>query len=390
MVTVAGAGMAGLVTAARLRELGVTAVVREKGTRPGGSMLLSSCVIWRHREWADFRRECPNGDERLQRLVWERLDDALDWLMSLGAEPIWNETGNPLTSGKRFDPRELTDCLVRAGVEPSISSAGELPLRLEKPELRSEKAQPSISRGGELPLRSSEPVILCTGGFAASGSLVARHVRPAAPLRLRANPWSTGDGLAHALAGGGALTAGMDEFYGRNMPDADWGEPDFVSASQLYGRFARVFDQHGNDFFAREAVSWSETNLVQATARRPRARAYYVLDDMALAQRVRDRTVSDIVAAAPPAARVPLEALPFEPPPGARIAVRVVAAITHTIGGIRVDDRARVLRSDGRLVEGLYAAGVDAGGVATGGYASGLAQALVQGLVAAEDVAARA
>ena len=34
--------------------------------------------------------------------------------------------------------------------------------------------------------------------------------------------------------------------------------------------------------------------------------------------------------------------------------------------------------------EGLFAAGVDAGGIATGGYASGLAQALVLGLVAAE------
>jgi hypothetical protein len=72
--------MSGLVAAARLRELGRTPQVREKGTRIGGSMLLSSCVIWRHREWSDFRAECPTGDERLQRLVYERLDDALDWL----------------------------------------------------------------------------------------------------------------------------------------------------------------------------------------------------------------------------------------------------------------------------------------------------------------------
>jgi hypothetical protein len=39
-------------------------------------------------------------------------------------------------------------------------------------------------------------------------------------------------------------------------------------------------------------------------------------------------------------------------------------------------------------VEGLQAAGVDAGAVSTGGYASGLAQALVLGLAAAEDIAA--
>src|SRR3954451_13562652 len=101
-LVVAGAGMAGLAVAARARELGLDPVVREKGTRFGGSMLLSSCVVWRHREWEDFRAECPTGDERLQRLVWERLDEAIEWLGSLDAPVVWEETGNPRTVGKRF------------------------------------------------------------------------------------------------------------------------------------------------------------------------------------------------------------------------------------------------------------------------------------------------
>jgi len=49
---------------------------------------------------------------------------------------------------------------------------------------------------------------------------------------------------------------------------------------------------------------------------------------------------------------------------------------------VLVDERARVVGLDG-----VWAAGVDAGGVATGGYSSGLAQALVLGLAAAEDAA---
>jgi hypothetical protein len=32
-----------------------------------------------------LRVECPGGDEKLQRLIWERLDNALGWLESLGA-----------------------------------------------------------------------------------------------------------------------------------------------------------------------------------------------------------------------------------------------------------------------------------------------------------------
>ena len=76
--------MAGLVAAARARELGASPVVLEKGDRPGGSMLLSSGVVWRHRSTEDFRRECPAGDPALQRRIVDELDDALDWLESLG------------------------------------------------------------------------------------------------------------------------------------------------------------------------------------------------------------------------------------------------------------------------------------------------------------------
>ena len=44
-LTIAGAGMAGLCAAARARELGLDAVVHEKGDRAGGSMLLSAIVL---------------------------------------------------------------------------------------------------------------------------------------------------------------------------------------------------------------------------------------------------------------------------------------------------------------------------------------------------------
>jgi fumarate reductase flavoprotein subunit len=68
------------------------------------------------------------------------------------------------------------------------------------------------------------------------------------------------------------------------------------------------------------------------------------------------------------------------------VRVHVAAGVTHTLGGLRTDEAGRVLREDGTPIDGLYAAGVDVGGVANGGYASGLAQAIVQGLVAAEAV----
>ena len=310
-------------------------------------MLLSSCVIWRFREWDDFRTECPTGDERLQRIVWEELDGGIAWLESLGAPVVAHETGNPRTVGKRFDPRGLTDVLVRA--------AGDVRL-------------------GDI---TQEPVILATGGFQGDASLVAEHIHPGGSLRLRANPWSAGDGMRFALERGAELSGGLDEFYGRNMPDAEFTEEQFVPLAQLYGRVARIFNERGEEFFEGD-VSWSENDLVQATAQQPGATAWYVLDDEALAE----PGVADRIALA--ATRTDASDLPFPAPQGARVAVRVRPGITHTIGGLRIDERARVADTDD-----LYAAGADVGGISTGGYASGLAAALVFGRIAAESALGR-
>jgi fumarate reductase flavoprotein subunit len=353
-VNVAGAGMAGLVAAARARELGKSPVVWEKGERPGGSMRFSSGVVWRYREWDEFRRQCRHGDPELQRLVWERLDDALAWLTSLGAAVVREETGNPLTSGVRFDARGLTDALVRA--------AGDLRIMSTCP----------------------DPQILATGGFQGSRELVAHFIGPAAPLPVRANPWSTGDGLREGVDQGAALTEGMDEFYGRAMPDVELEPEDFVALAQLYAHRARVVDGGGRDVRV-DPEDWSETRLVQEIARLPGASAWYVLDDEALA----DAEVAERVERARAAGGTVVEprALPFSTQDDDRVAVRVRAAITHTLGGLRIDTSARVLGEDDEPVEGLFAAGADVGGISTGGYASGLASALVLGLVAAESAA---
>src|SRR5262245_63941237 len=114
--------MAGLVAAARVRQLGEPVRILEKGDRPGGSMLLSSGVVWRHRSLEAFRDECPGGDPALQRLLVERLDDSLDWLeRTVGLTP-GRETGNPRTIGRRFDPHALTDALARAAGPISFTS----------------------------------------------------------------------------------------------------------------------------------------------------------------------------------------------------------------------------------------------------------------------------
>ncbi len=340
--------MAGLVAAARARELGAATVVVEKGDRPGGSMLLSSGVIWRHRSGDEFRADCPAGDVGLQRRLVEELDKALDWLESLGAEPVARETGNPRTVGRRYDPRALTEVLVAAAGEVRLGT--------------------SFERAD----------VLATGGF---GVRLARE----RGLLLRAAPWSEGDGLNYGVAAGAATSDGMDEFYGRALP-AQVAEGEYVSASQLYARHALVLDDAGRDL---GEPAWHENDVVQ---RFPGGRAWYVVDARALRESTRYGTVAELVDRARAAGGDvrPAGELPFPVPESPKLserpftAVRVFAAVTHTIGGLRVDEHARVLDRDGDPVLGLCAAGADAGGIFTGGYGSGLAAALVYGRIAAE------
>lgn len=344
-LVVAGAGMAGLAAAARARELGASVDVYEKGARIGGSMLLSSGVIWRYGDWDEFRRQCPDGDPELQRVVHERLDEDLDWLESLGAPVVENTTGNPLTVGRRFDTRGLCAALLRTGSDLRIAA----PLRA---------------------LPDGVPVVLATGGFQADSWLVREWIS-AEPLLLRSNSGSDGDGLRMGLEAGGLYSAGMDQFYGRAMPAVEvLHETNWVRAAQLYARHA-VAIENGSGRRFEDEVDWVELNVVQWIARQKGARAWFVVPDGALGEPTRYGTVGELIDRARGlGARVERR--------DEGLAVEVVAAITQTLGGLRVDPR-------GRVADGVWAAGGDVGGIATGGYASNLAAALVFGKRAAED-----
>ncbi len=298
--------MAGLIAAARARELGARPVVYEKGSRAGGSMLLSSGFVWRYRSLDVHLEQCPGADEALARTIVEQFDDALDWLESLGVELLTRETGNPLTVGGRFDPKQLVGLLGRE-------------VRL-----------------GET---TAEPTILATGGF---------PVRLARDRGLHARARTRGaraTAFELALARGAASVGDLGEFYGRAMPAVpEIAEQDFVRLTQLYGRYATVTSKDGRERFEGEP-SWSETDLVQQIARWPDGVAWYIVERGDLEQRVRDRTVRDLIDAAREAGAPVHE-------DDERVRVLVRASVTQTIGGIRIDERARVLDEQRRADRG--------------------------------------
>ena len=432
-IIVVGGGLAGLVATLRAIEAGVRVTLLEKGDRLGGSFIYSSGYVWSYRDLATFRREAPGGDPSLQKLLLQRLGADIDWLEGIGATAITRETGNPLTFGARFDPDQqvagLTDRIAASGGQ--ILKSATLDGSVEGP--KGSIGGVRVVLGKRRWTEEADAVVLASGGFAGNPDLVGRYIiRGPGKMRLRAHPWSTGDGFLAALEVGALASNGLDEFYGRNLPayPADFSPERFVEVSQLYGRYAVALNRNGKRY-ADEAADWSETVLTQATARQPGLRAWYVLDAAGLRERVRDRTVEEMVETARRVGGTVLQAVGLEglgrrlaqrgvpqtnvlrtlvdynaavteersvnlsPPrsnPAAPIqdppfvAVEVAPAITHTIGGLAVDEGCRVLRrSEGKPLSGLYAAGVEVGGVSVGGYTSGLAAALVFGGVAIES-----
>ena len=139
-IVIAGAGMAGLAPRREARRLGADALVLEKLEHAGGSMQLSSGVIWPPRARA-LPARVPAGDPELQRLLFERLDVDLRWLESLGA---------PVTRPRDRQPAQAAAVRPR-GTDRALVAAAE-PLRLAT-------AAPRAAR--------RRPLVLSLGGFGA-------------------------------------------------------------------------------------------------------------------------------------------------------------------------------------------------------------------------------
>lgn len=278
-------------------------------------------------------------------------------------------------------------------------------------------------------------VVIADGGFQANPEMVKGSITNTPDrVRLRATPSATGDGIRMAAEAGAALTA-LGDFYGHLLAveamhnDALWPYPNMdtvaVAGVMVDGDGNRFVDESRGGVYLANAVAklsdplsatvimgpeiWDEVGadgiappnplllnhggtLIEAPDADSLAAAIDVPADAlkATISGYNNAFANDLLAALVPV-RGEGRHQAYGLGDGPYSAIRICAGLTNTMGGIDIDAHCRVLKPDGGVIEGLYAAGSSTGGLEGGpnvGYVGGLIKAFAFGLIAGDHVAA--
>ncbi len=394
-VVVCGGGFGGLSAALSALETGARVLVLEKGDELGGSFLLGGGAIWTWSDDGHGPAAMPLADHGLVRLLGDHLAEDIEWLEGQGVAVLSRQPGRIFA---KVDPHATVKVLedaIRAAGGTIVTRTGLVGIQHGAPVVVSVASRNGATAGT---IRTGA-VVLATGGFQGNAELVARYVGVSPDsLLLRANPWSTGDALRAVLACGGALTGGLDDFYGAALPDiASPIPPDsFRGLTQYWAGLGVALNLRGERFTDEsEGGFHGYYRLNRALAHEPRGVGFCIIDhEQAAAARMPDGSSGldaieraramgasvidamtldelcerlDLEAGVPyETARASLDAyeryvrgeskwtpypsrrdarLPLERPPFH--AVRMRAAITMTAGGIAVDEDMRVRAQSG-------------------------------------------
>lgn len=428
---VIGAGMAGLTAGGRAAEAGAKVLVLEKASDIGGSAQ-HAAFIWTvpHprvlRGWDD-------GDPSLHQVINQNFAEGVEWMrrrdfLQSGPTPVlhgrgyaFNVTGHLRSCAKAI---KGTGGHIAFGVQVQeliVSPGGQV------------EGARFIDQGELMEIRAPW-TLLATGGFQGDPELRVQRIHPnARTIPLRSNPDSTGDGLRLGMQAGGTWSIGENQgFYGHlvsSPPHLSWDAPSlFADLSQYHSDFSLLFNEAGDRFTDESQGDYRSSEMLVFE---PHARGLLIWDEHVQREHVLKSFVGDIepidklaLALSYGALGTKIDALdkienavstwgfdgaavirtivdynhkvlkcpeqmqptraydlrPMDEPP--YYALVVEPAITFTQSGLRIDNQARALNSQGLPIPGLLVAGADAGNVFNMGYAGGLALAMTFALQA--------
>jgi len=431
-VLVAGAGMAGLAAALAAAQSGARVLVVEKRAQSGGQAAISAGAIWAPPELAAIREYVPDGDAELQELLVTQLPSDLDWLSASGLALSGEESlagfgrGRVMQGGTSGRNNAFMDAFTDA------AAAAGAQFRHANGLVSAHRENQSIVAILDDDTRHiCHSLILATGGFQGSPELLGKYLdnERAAALMLRGLPQSNGVGLQVARSLGAAYGGDLSAFYGHTMPDHKLATEDMQPLTPYFARYGVLVNRNGVRFNDEAAARLEEENP-QEGCRQPGGHYYLIFDRAIYETHGIDQGVISAVPSIDRLARLQkmgapiIEATTLEElasaleqqgvsgsrflqeirqynhacrndtgssllPPRIRngialecgpfYAMRCVASITNTCGGIRINPAGQALAESGKAVPGLYVAGVDAGGVFGRHYAGFLGWALVSG-----------
>ena len=383
-VIIVGSGGAGLSAAIQAKEAGLNPVILEKMPTAGGNTTKSS---------AGMNASQTKFQEK--RYLVDHSASAIDWLDSMGIT-LSNLTTTGGMSEKRThrpaDGSAVGEYLVN-GLLRNVSER-EIPLFVNADvtkvnEKDGKVTGVNVTIDGKEKTISAKAVVLTTGGFGANMEMVTEY-NPALNGFVTTNQkGSTGDGiqLAKAL---GAATVDMKEI--QIHPTVEQSTSTLISES-VRGEGAILVNQEGKRFYnemeTRDKVSQQIIGLKEKYA--------YLIFDSALTERAKAVKFyekrglvkkADTIEALAKEINVPAEtlkatletwnkavadkndaefgrktAMDHDLSKGPYYAIQIAPGIHHTMGGLKINTNTEVLKEDGSVIKGLYAAGEVTGGI---------------------------
>ncbi|HAA76037.1 TPA: hypothetical protein DCE37_13060 [Candidatus Latescibacteria bacterium] len=440
-VIIAGSGIGGLCATRSAQESGARVLVIEKANQIGGSAAASGGTIWTARNLEEWSKVQPSGNTALGQTLVNGFKPGVEWLRSLGLQ-VTDVEDRPYKFKRDIvrldpDPRTAFESLAQRIEADGGTIRTETAITgIERDNGRMSAVSVSTPSGSERIATSA--LILATGGFQGNAELRARYMGPWSDrMILRGVPENTGDGLLAAIDAGARTSGPFSRFYGHYLPapPAEVGLHNFVLVKPDFSEYAitinlrgerfddeflgdevtvhslihqpegmgvLLFDQHIRDNMEQYS-QWPTSdvdrvrNIRDAGGHVMEADTWKSLaEQMATEWQVPAATALQTISAYNTtcqdqngtALTVPKSGglVALETPP--YYAVRVLAGITYTYGGVTINPSAEILDSSDRPIPGLYAAGADCGGIYTRGYTGGLSMGLVFGRIAGQTAAA--
>ena len=404
-VVVIGGGAAGIAAASNAKDAGASVLLLEKQAALGGNTIISGGIVYATGTQAQkdagvedsvealvdywYERAEGNANKDMLTLVAEKSNSTVEWLIEGGVQ-----LGNLGPTGLSTVPRALYTANGGAGfivpMTQVIKDKG-VDIRTETPAvslIMDESGKcvgvEAVANDGHKVTVNAKSVVIASGGFDGSRDMMRKYAPENTTDYFLASPGNTGDGINMAMAVGADTVFKGGVIGLRGIMDTSFADPinglvwmpylmvdqdgnRFVNESTDYPVVHSALENNKHSYMIGDATQLSAemvAGLIEggyafvADTLEELAEITFMDKDTFLATVARYNELKgqeDVDFGKAAAAMTGVGEGPY-------VAIRIMPATIGTMGGIKVDLDMHVLKADGSIIPGLYAAGACANG----------------------------